>query len=229
MFPWTSLLWRCLPKDIRSCLTYTDELCSNLFISLPHATKCTFVANARNALQYPIFIETGTYLGDMAFHASRLFPRVHTIELSPALAKRATERFAGDPNVTVHQGDSGQILRKLLPTVHESCVFWLDGHYSGGSTARGATDTPILAELEAIAQHEIRPHAILIDDARVFGPDSNYPELRDVLSLLQDIDPDFYIGVCSDIIWAARVRLLRFEWQLSPSGLVLTPRTSVRW
>jgi hypothetical protein len=222
---WRPLLWRLLPKDVKARLAYTEQLATDMFVSLPVATKRAFIRHAQSVLGYETFIETGTFLGDMAGYASHLFQRVHTIELSPDLARRAVARFAAVPHVTVHEGDSGQILPDLLATINSSCLFWLDGHYSGGITARGKRDTPIAAELEAIAGHPIGPHAVLIDDARVFGTDAAYPVLEEVFALLRAIDPTFRIAVSSDIIWAAPVRLLEFEWRVSPSGVVVPPST----
>jgi hypothetical protein len=213
---------------MRHRLAYTQELATNLFVSLPVATKRTFVHLAQQALQYPTFVETGAFAGDMADLAGRLFPRVHTIELDPVLAERAAARFASVPHVTVHHGDSGQVLRDLLPTLVGSCLFWLDAHYSGGITARGETDTPILAELDAIAESGLRPVAILIDDARVFGTDDAYPTIEEVIARLRAIDPRFFIGVTADILWATPVRILRFEWQVAPNGAVVPPTTAPR-
>jgi hypothetical protein len=128
--------------------------------------------------------------------------------------------------VTVYHGDSSRLLPKVLSQINTSCMFWLDGHYSGGITAKGQTETPILAELRAIADHHVRPHAILIDDARVFGTDDAYPTLEEVIHLLRIIDPYFQIVVSSDIIWAAPVKLLHFEWLRAPSGVVISPSTA---
>jgi len=164
----------------------------------------------------------------MADFASRLFPRVHTIELDPVLAERAAARFASVPHVSVHPGDSGHVLRDLLPAIEGPCLFWLDGHYSGGITARGETDTPIRAELDAIAASGLRPVAILIDDVRVFGTDDAYPTIEEVIARVRAIDRDVSIGVTADVLWATPVRILRFEWQVAPGGGVVLPTTAPR-
>lgn len=222
-----SLAWRIMPPAMRERLGFTQRLDGDLFVHLPFHTKRAFVSNTQAMLRYPTFVETGTFRGDMSLHASGLFPQVHTIELDPELARRAAERFARVSNVAVHQGDSGEMLAEVLEGVKTSCVFWLDGHYSGGVTARGRTDTPIMRELAAISEHGIRPHAILIDDARVFGTDDAYPTLEEVFRVLRRIDPELAIAVSSDVIWAAPVRLLHFEWQTTPSGVVVRPSTAV--
>jgi hypothetical protein len=221
--PQTSLAWRLLPREWRQRLLYTEQLATSLFLALPARTKKTLISQAQGVLRYPTFVETGTFMGETSLYAASRFTTVHTIELSPSLAGRAADRFASVPNVTVHQGDSGEVLRHLLPTIDTPCLFWLDGHYSGGITARGETDTPIVAELEVIAEYAAHPTAILIDDARVFGTDDAYPTLEEVIAHLRRINPDFKIGVTSDILWAAPVRILRFEWRVSPAGTVDPP------
>lgn len=223
---WTALVWQCLGKELKMRLVYMEELVSNLFVPLPDATKRTFVKNAQSVLNYPTFVETGTFRGDMSLHASRLFSSVHTIELSEALADYASQRFAAMDNITLYRGDSGMILASVLKTIDTSCIFWLDAHYCGGITARAERDTPILAELEAIAQHHVRPHAVLIDDARVFGTDQAYPTLEAVIECLRRIDRNYHIGVGSDTIWASPVRLLNFQWRRAPSGLEVIPSTA---
>jgi hypothetical protein len=220
---WRSLFWRCLPNDMKARLFYSYELEENLFVSLPVPTKRTFIRQVQRATGFTTFVETGTLFGEMALFASGLFPAVHTIELSPELAAPAAKRLEVCRNVSVHQGDSGRVLEKVLLGVTTSCVFWLDAHFSGGDTARGRRDTPILEELEAIANHSVRPHAVLIDDARMFGADEDYPSLEEVVRYLRHIDPRSRIGVSSDIIWSCPIRLLRFEWHVAPTGVVVPP------
>ena len=213
-----NLTWACrwteddALDEIRVRLLYTEELGTDLLCSMPHLVKRLMISVVQQQLHYSTFVETGTLQGEMAAHASMLFRRVHTIELDPDLATSAADTLSKLPNVTVHHGDSGHLLRSVLATVETSCVFWLDGHYSGPGTAKGNTDTPILAELQAIADHPVRPHAILIDDARVFGPDDAYPSIEEVIARLRTIDPHSRIGVSKDIIWAAPEKILHFEW-----------------
>jgi len=224
------LVKRLVPRSLVDSLSdgarYVHDLETNLFLSLPNATKRAFVANAARKLGYPTFIETGTFEGDMALAASRDFSRVHTIELDPALAGRATERLSSIRHIEVHQGNSGEVLSEILASIDTSCVFWLDAHYSGGSTARGKVDTPLLDELAAIKSHPVRPHAILIDDARVLGTDDAYPSLDEVINLLREIDPQLRIGVSSDILWAAKVKLLDFQWREASDGRVSQPTSA---
>jgi len=121
----------------------------------------------------PFFIETGSYYGDSIQQALDLgFKKVISFELSPKLAQSCKTRFENDDRVKIIEGDSGKILGDILSLVHEPVTFWLDGHFSGGETARGDEDSPILKELEHIKnwmkEKGLSP-TILIDDMRCWG------------------------------------------------------------
>ncbi|MBU6427163.1 hypothetical protein KGQ27_02890 [Patescibacteria group bacterium] len=130
-----------------------------------------------------IFIETGTYLGDTLNRAKDMFASVISIELDTDLFIAAQRRFAQYRNVRLYKGDSGVILPTVINELVEPALFWLDGHYSGGITARGQIDTPIVKELQAIMSHPVRRHVILIDDARLFDGTNNYPVQKAVFEL----------------------------------------------
>jgi hypothetical protein len=129
-------------------------------------------------------VETGTYLGDMVAAQLRAFSRIHSIELDPDLAEAARARFEAWPHVTILQGDSAKVLPLVLREIDRPCLFWLDGHYSEGVTARGERVTPIVHELEAILDHPVRGHVLLIDDARLFDGTDDYPTLPEVEQIL---------------------------------------------
>src|SRR6185369_3710483 len=111
-----------------------------------------------------ILIETGTYLGDMVHAMKKSFSRIISFELDHNLAKQAQARFANDHHIQIIQGDSGKLLSDYLANINEPCLFWLDGHYSGGITAKGTLETPIKNELTVILKHPVDSHVILIDD-----------------------------------------------------------------
>jgi hypothetical protein len=125
-------------------------------------------------------VETGTYLGDMVAAQLRAFSRIYSIELDPRLAEAARARFASFPHVTILQGDSAKVLPLVLREIDQPCLFWLDGHYSEGITARGDRVTPIVQELEAVLAHPVRGHVLLIDDARLFDGTDDYPTQQEV-------------------------------------------------
>lgn len=145
------------------------------------------------------FVETGTFRGDTSAEMEPYVDRVITIELAPDLAARARERFAASTNVRVLEGDSGKVLPELLPDLDAPALFWLDGHYSGGITARGDEDTPVRAELAAILEHDLAGHVILIDDAREFRGGA-YPTIEEVIDIVRAHRADYSVEVREDII-----------------------------
>lgn len=146
------------------------------------------------------FIETGTFFGDMLAALRNDFDALTTIELDVALAARATQRFAEEPKITVIQGDSARVLPALLATLKQPALFWLDGHFSGGVTAKGETDTPIIAELNHLFATAQRDHVVLIDDARLFGSATEYPSLDAIETLVRTHRAEWAMTVETDLI-----------------------------
>ena len=116
----------------------------------PHFVKQLAIKNEREICGYNIMIETGTYLGDMVEAQKNIFKKVYSIELGEELYSRAFKRFEGDKNVLILKGDSGAVLNELMLMIEEPAIFWLDGHYSEGITARGEKECPVFEELTAI-------------------------------------------------------------------------------
>ncbi len=145
----------------------------------PHLVKQRAVRAYAEKYRLSTFVETGTYRGDMVEAVKRDFARVYSIELGVELHRLARERFADDTNVTILQGDSGEVLRGLLPRIDRPALFWLDSHFSDADTARSALITPIRSELDHILAHPLaQRHVILIDDARLFNGEDDYPTLE---------------------------------------------------
>ena len=143
----------------------------------PHTVKQRTILGLAKKYSIRTLVETGTYLGDMVEAMKGSFDRVYSIELSAELHQKATERFAGSKNVEIIQGDSGIELEKLMTRLNQPTLFWLDGHYSAGITAKGEQETPIYSELTHIFNSKEKGHVILVDDARCFGADPAYPTL----------------------------------------------------
>jgi hypothetical protein len=163
------------------------------------------IATARPDLR--IFVETGTYFGDMVHAVRNSFSAIYSIELGVELHELARRRFAHLEHVHIRHGDSGEVLEELLREVKEPCLFWLDGHYSAGVTARGAMSTPIEKELTHIAEHRQRNrHVVLIDDARLFTGAGDYPSI-DRLRFWASSNGFDQFAVCDDIV---RISATRF-------------------
>ena len=146
----------------------------------PHYAKQRVVLEYAKEYGCEALIETGTYLGFMVEAMQKHFKKIVSIELDPILCQNAVRKFRKCQHVSIHQGDSAKLLSQVLKSISvSSCLFWLDGHYSGGSTAKAERETPILAELQAIFRYTKCP-VILIDDARLFTGDRDYPSLETV-------------------------------------------------
>jgi len=166
----------------------------------PHIVKEELIRDYAKTFNTPILIETGTYLGDMVHAMKKSFARIISFELDHNLAVQAQQRFANDNHVQIIQGDSGKLLRDYLATINEPCLFWLDGHYSGGVTAKGALETPIKNELASILSHPVDGHVILIDDARCFTGENDYPTLNELRNFIAERKPNHNFSVEHDAI-----------------------------
>jgi hypothetical protein len=144
----------------------------------PHGVKQQAVLSFRRRFRLNVLVETGTYLGEMIDAVKGSFESIRSIELDETLHRKAADRFSSDRHVTLLQGDSGERLKDVLRELDRPALFWLDGHYSGGNTARGETETPIIQELGLVFGHPLaRSHVILIDDARLFTGQGDYPDI----------------------------------------------------
>lgn len=148
--------------------------------------------------KYPntYFIESGSCEGDGIQKALAAgFPIIYSIELAPHFYQHCLRLFKGQPKVNLYQGDSTEVLPLILQQIDAPATFWLDGHYSWGNTARGATNSPILKELESIKAHPIKTHTILIDDVRQFGTvEFDFIELDEIVQKILEINPNYTIS-----------------------------------
>ncbi|CAE7256159.1 unnamed protein product [Symbiodinium sp. CCMP2592] len=166
------------------------------------------------------FVETGLFHGEGALKAlsSGLYRQVISIEVNAELVERAREKLklplAAGLLKVVH--DDSCNLRHHIQDLHEPCTFFLDAHgywvqecpASSGDPESDDRDPdsqspcPLLAELEAIAQHPLaRQHKVLIDDRRCLQPGWEHPTQswwrglteEMVLEKLRKVNPDFKI------------------------------------
>jgi len=125
-----------------------------------------------DADEYPICIETGTYMGDTVRNMQPYFKQFHTIEISMDLYNHFLATHPAYENVKAHYGDSTNVIPKLLESFNteEKCVFWLDGHFSHGCTSKGEKDVPLIEECKSIDElYQPNEGIVLIDDYRLFG------------------------------------------------------------
>ena len=167
---------------------------------IPHLVKQMAIKEYQEKYGYTTLIETGTYKGDMVEAQKNNFKKIISIELSMDLFEKARERFKNDNQIFIVQGDSGKVLPNILKDINEPVIFWLDGHYSGGITAKGDKECPIYEELEAILIGKKFNHIILIDDARCFIGDGDYPTMKKLTEFIKSKNDKYQVEVKHDII-----------------------------
>ena len=166
----------------------------------PHVYKQKVLSRYASRYQLSTLVETGTYLGDMIFCMRKRFNTIISIELSRELCERAQQRLRDFPNISVIHGDSSQVLPEVLEDLRVPTLFWLDGHYSAGNTALGELETPVSAEVDAILNHPVKGHVILINDARNFDGTHDYPTLSELRNYVIGAFPKADFSVKDDII-----------------------------
>lgn len=168
---------------------------------LPDLGKQRVVLEHLERFSLDVFIETGTYKGRMVYALIPHAKEIYSIELDQSHFQNARRRFAGYANVHILQGQSGEVLPRLLKDIDKPCLFWLDAHYSGGSTARAELETPIMQELGCILSHaKADGHVILIDDARCFTGQNDYPSVKSLEKFIQAVSPGRIFEIRNDII-----------------------------
>jgi len=131
-----------------------------------------------NYIKYPCFIETGTCNGDTTFALEPYFDKVHTIEYSEKYYNNTKNRYTGN-KINFILGDSSIIFESLLPKINDKCIFFLDGHWSGGDTGKSNKDCPLYEEVTHINNLFQNDAIIIIDDARLFGLDKSSGKLNE--------------------------------------------------
>ena len=171
-------------KDERIAAHWVDE---GRIGPPPESYKVKLLRRIAELMGPEAFVETGTYWGQTTARLAPYFKLLHTIELDPELYKLASRRFASDPKIHVHFGDSGSELPRILEALDGPVLFWLDAHRAG-SMSSGGDYVPIFAELDAIARHKrANDHVIVVDDAQYFVGTQGYPTVEAVRSHAQSL------------------------------------------
>ena len=165
----------------------------------PHIIKQMAIEDYKNKFHTEILVETGTYLGDMVEAQRDHFKKIYSIELSEKLFNKAQKRFKDQLHIKILHGDSGIVLNKLMDEIDKPALFWLDGHYSGGITAKGEKECPVPEELNTILKSSL-PHIILIDDARLFNGTHDYPTIEQIAEIIRSNNRQYSVEIKNDII-----------------------------
>jgi hypothetical protein len=166
----------------------------------PHIIKQQIIIEYAKKYNIHNFVETGTYRGDMLAKMRKHFKNLYSIELSEYFYSIAIRRFAKEERIKIIHGDSGRVLGQLISDLNGPALFWLDGHYSAGNTAKGEKDTPVLEELTSIFNDRRYNHVIIIDDARCFGSIPAYPSLNELNEFIKEKCPNATVKIETDSI-----------------------------
>lgn len=152
-----------------------------------------------------VLVETGTFYGDTIFALRREFEEIHSIELADGLFQLARREFAHLSHLHLHHGDSALLLPQITAKLGRPTLYWLDGHFCAGPSARADKDTPISEELSYLLGRPPGKDVILVDDARLFVGRDGYPTLDQLRGFVVRQRPEAVFEVDTDIIRIAPV------------------------
>lgn len=178
---------------------YNNWVINGKPIPPPQVVKLFKIRELQSENDCQVFIETGTYKGDMLFALKNDFEKLISVELSPDYYQKALKKFRKNAQISLLFGDSGLLMPGVIKSLETKALFWLDGHFSSGETAQGEKDCPIYGELNAIFTSTL-PHVLLIDDARMFVGTNDYPTIPELKSFIEKHKPGSFFGVKDDLI-----------------------------
>lgn len=169
------------------------------------------ICELRSTFRITRFIETGTFRGDTAYWASKLFEKVITIERSDSIYKQTKLKYGHINNIEFLYGDTKDKLSEILPNIGTPAIFWLDAHWCGGPSYGKENECPLIQEIEIINRSSY-DNFIFIDDARLFmSPPphphliNQWPDISMILNSLTLINNCRYIVIIEDVIIAAPI------------------------
>ena len=140
------------------------------------------ILSIKNKYNLDVFIETGTLYGDTIEWLLPSFNELHSVEFDLELYDTASERFINNNNVKIHYGNSTDILKKILPTINKSALFWLDAHFPGADVGKVSYDheknedirVPLHQEIYEISKRKSTHNDVIIIDDLWLYEDGDY-------------------------------------------------------
>lgn len=135
----------------------------------------------RDKYDLKVFVETGTYKAGTTLLAAPHFDWVYSIEGDRNRFEKTQAGLGNDrpKNASFIHGDSRHELSRVLATIAQPCLLWLDAHWCGGGAIEAhqvGDECPLREELEAVnASAYASQHVLMIDDARLFLAPPPYP------------------------------------------------------
>lgn len=103
----------------------------------PDAVKYACIRSLAELHASQILVETGTFYGNAIFSLRHTFREIHSIELAPSLHARCVQDMGHLKHIHLHLGDSAKELPRIALGLDAPALFWLDGHFCSGPSARG--------------------------------------------------------------------------------------------
>jgi hypothetical protein len=172
-------LWSIFP---RAAIKWEALAWADAGFSLPAPWSIKMAVLDRYKIPGAVFIETGTLYGDTTRYLAQEAPRVVSLEPMKSLFLSSKDRLSDLQNVILINKSSEDGFKEAIAKAEsEDLCFWLDGHFSRENTFDGGRDTPIIFELETIAEDyrngRIHNAIVFVDDVRLFV--QQYRELPD--------------------------------------------------
>lgn len=166
---------------------------------IPHVVKQQTVQEFGRRYRLRTFVETGTYYGEMVSGVKDEFTRIVSIEFDPKLAAMARRRFRNSRHIEILEGSSEVMVRHVLQSLNEPAIFWLDAGYFIWAGEHKSTDR-LMDELDAILQHSIRSHVVLIDDVVSWSGRDGTPQSTELESNILRKYPERTVTVESGLM-----------------------------
>jgi hypothetical protein len=166
----------------------------------PDAVKYGVIRSYAERHGLKVLVETGTFYGDAIFTLRKTFREIHSVELAPGLHASAVAQLRHLGHIHIHLGDSARELPSIAASLKAPAIFWLDGHFCAGPSARGSKDTPVFEELDYLLGRPAGKNVVLIDDARLFNGSDGYPTIDELRLMVKAKRPDASFDVELDII-----------------------------
>ncbi len=164
----------------------------------PHLLKQRTVREYAQRYGLEVLVETGTYYGEMVAAMKNRFTSIYSVEYEHNLALRATKKFARYPHIRILEGDSQQVVPKLLKNLDQPALFWLDAGYYGWAGLQGDKQR-LTSEMEAILHHKTK-HIVLMDDARGLNGENGAPTVPELKKRIEAEYPGRSVEVRYDIL-----------------------------
>lgn len=198
-------LWSRFP---RAAARNQAKLWAASHFSLPAPWSVKMAVLDRYKIPGAAFVESGTFHGDTTRFLSQKSPKVVSLEPMEHLYLGSKKRLSDLSNVMLINKSSEEGFQEAIRHAEtDDLCFWLDGHFSKGDTFCGEQDTPIIFELETIADGyrtgRIRNTVVFVDDVRLFAqqykqlPENpareGYPPLFWVASWAENLGLNWFI------------------------------------